>query len=192
MRLNDRLIWVAVGGLLLVGAFLVGILIGLPGHDRSVVRAQTADGETRSTTKAVVKVAPTPLPPPTAADLDRWEREWDARGREGMPALEIEIVSEPRAGRVARSSSARLSRPGDRVLHFRDSTSKTLPEGVELLYTDALIFITCVPGSQCLEPPLYYLQKGEDTVTVDSRGQVSVGIWKPTDNRDAFPLLTED
>ena len=70
MKSKDRLLWVAMGGLLLVGAFMVGILAGLPGGDRLTVRAQ------ESTT-------PTPLPQPTGEDMDRWEREWDARGREG-------------------------------------------------------------------------------------------------------------
>ena len=183
MRLNDRLVWVLMGSILLVGAFLVGILIGLPDGGRSSVQAQSADDEPRSTTRAVDKVAPTPLPPPTAADLDRWEREWQESSGAGIQTIEVsaEVIKK-------NDSGYGVSWIGDRELVFRDETSVELPSDVEIIH---VLLMGMCGSTVCPTMPVYTLQRGSATVGVDSTGVVLPNI-EPTDDRSAFSFLFDD
>ena len=173
MKSNDRLIAIAIGSILVVGAFLVGILISLPDNGDSSVRAQ------ESTT-------PTPLPPPTAADLDRWEREWQESSGAGIQTIEVtaELIIKPGTENLYFGSG-----PGDREVLFRDSTSKTLPDGVALVKRSNGGI--CEVGVVCGRPPLYKLQKGEATAWVDSDGTV-MPERADSDDHSAFPFLFED
>ena len=204
MKSNDRLIAVAIGSVLVVGAFMVGILIGFPGGEQSSARAQ------ESTT-------PTPKPAPTGEDFDRWEKEWDAKGRVGLRSMNIQgswVIPEGQSatGRAqgqsatagARGQSAtgmpqgpagffNASQPGDRVLKFKDGSSVALPEGVELVELE-IILLECIRGKQCLRPPLYLLKKGEDNIlNVDIHGTVSeYSLNNTVSDPSAFAFLTSD
>ena len=185
MKSNDKLIAIAIGSILVVGAFLVGIIIGLPDSGGSSVRAQ------ESTT-------PTPLPAPTGEDFDRWEKEWDAKGRVGLRSMNIQgswVIPEGQsaaAGARGPAGAWNASQPGDRVLNLVDGSTIDLPEGVEI--SEFLsILIYCIPGNQCLQPPLYELKKGEDVVIVDIHGTVSEWSLNNTvSDPSAFAFLTSD
>ena len=183
MKSNDKLIAIAIGSILVVGAFMVGILIGLPGHDRNVVRAQAGDDETRSTTGGVDKVAPTPLPPPTAADLNKWNKEWQESGGAGIQSLEVsaEVIKK-------NDSGYGVSWIGDRELVFRDGTSVELPSDVEIIH---VLLMGMCGSTVCPTMPVYTLQRGSATVGVDSTGVVLPNI-EPTDDRSAFSFLFDD
>ena len=204
MKPNDRLIAVAIGSVLVVGAFLVCIIIGLPDSGGSSVRAQ------ESTT-------PTPKPAPTGEDFDRWEKEWDAKGRVGLRSMNIQgswVIPEGQsatgraqgqsatAGAQGQSATGmpqgpagffNASQPGDRVLKFTDGSSVALPAGVEISRL-RIVLVSCIPGKQCLQPPFYELKKGEDNVlTVDIDGTVSeYSLNNTVSDPSAFAFLTSD
>ena len=195
MKSNDKLIAIAIGSILVVGAFLVGIIIGLPDSGGSSVRAQ------ESTT-------PTPLPAPTGEDFDRWEKEWDAKGRVGLRSMNIQgswVIPEGQsaaAGAQGQSGDEfpqgpagffNPSQPGDRVLKFTDGSTVNLPEGVELAKL-RIMLVECIRGKQCLRPPLYLLKKGEDNIlNVDVDGTVSeYSLNNTVRDPSAFSFLTSD
>ena len=178
MKSNDKLIAVAIGSILVVGAVMVGILIGFPGGLLSAVRAQEP-------------VTPTPKPLPTGEDLDRWEKMVED-GELVVEEMEVTIIIPTPTG--GRSASPRFifrpSQPGDRELRFRDSITLALPDDVELVYTTATLvtYGSPPPGATMPEPPEYYLEKGSFTVSVDSEGRVVRG-WGDDDTPEEFPFL---
>ena len=201
MKSNDKLIAIAIGSILVVGAFLVGIIIGLPDSGGSSVRAQESS-------------TPPPKPPPTAEDFDRWEREWAAKNNEGLGTMEIVLepafdlvsttgvsrasgdtagfIQDPDTGRWVREATFFPSQVGDRVLKFHDGSTKTLPEGVKLVDVVIAVLVECVPGKQCLKAPWYVLEKGEsNTLIVNLDGVLSeYSLNNTVTDPSAFSFLT--
>ena len=168
MKSNDKLIAVAIGSLLVVGAFMVGILTNFPGGDRSSIQAQ------ESTT-------PQPKPQPTKEDLDRWAIEYP-----DLPRMKVQVIEEPPSPKGA-SGEFEPSQPGDRVIKFRDGSQKVLPDDVEIEYT----FLWGGSRRMGVKPkyldPTYQLRRGEDTVTVDSTGKIRTHVTE--DNPEAFQFM---
>ena len=178
MKSNAKLIAIAIGSLLVVGAFLAGILIGFPSSEHSTVRAQ------ESTT-------PPPKPPPTGEDLDRWEREWAAKNYEGLLDIDVQVEEIPEVRGA--SGEFEASQPGDRVIKFRDGSQKVLTDDVEITETVYLGGLYSV-GDPVYHEPTYFLKRGEDTLAVDSYGTPRPTGMETLDdhNPDAFPFLTQD
>ena len=173
MKSNNKLIAVAVGSILMVGAFLVGILISLPDNGNSSVRAQESS-------------TPPPKPLPTYEDLQRALRE-----NPNLPRMNVQVIEEPGPGGASGASGEfEASQPGDRVIKFRDGSSKVLPDDVEIEYT----FLWGGSRRMGVKPkyldPTYQLRRGEDTVTVDSTGKIRTHVTE--DNPAAFPFLTQE
>ena len=176
MKSNDKLIAIAIGSILVVGAFLVGILISLPDNGDSSVRAQESS-------------TPPPKPLPTYEDLQRALRE-----NPNLPRMNVQVIEEPRPGGASGASGEfEASQPGDRVIKFRDGSSNVLPDDVEITETVYLEGLYLV-GSPVYHEPTYFLKRGEDTLAVDSYGTPRPTGMETLDdhNPDAFPFLTQE
>ena len=175
MKSNDKLIAIAIGSILVVGAFMVGVLIDLPGQDKSVVTAQTA--EETPNAQAIPPDVLEPWSTPTAEEMEP---------PPGMEVIKKVVGVEYIPQAVARQRSNFPSEAGDRRLYFNDGSYVDLPEDVTLETTYRVY--TCPPAPyHCPAWPLYKLVKGEHTLPVDGSGYYWEAI--ESDNMEEFTFL---
>lgn len=172
LRTLDRKLrspWVAVGIIVVFIAFIAGLAFGLPDSD-----------------EAAAQEIPTSQPP----DLDKLVIPED------VTPIPVTVIREVTGGAATKTemSEARkefLNAPMGRALYFsRDDRVIYLPADVRI--QGIVVSVSCpYDGDACPETPLYVLEKGEATITLDRHGDIVSDAYE-TDAPTAFPFLTED